>query len=126
MQNSEFGILKTTAIIIRKSPVEKRELSRYHLDMIRFDWDTKKNEKNRKKHGVWFEEAQQVFDDPSAILYFDSKNSDSEDRFILLGMSGSQRVLVVVHCERHEGSTIRLISARKATRKEVKDYEKGI
>ena len=94
--------------------------------MIRFEWDEEKSRKNRKKHGVWFEEAQQVFDDPNAVLYFDSKSSISEDRFILLGVSASHRVLVVIHCERHGGSTIRLISARKATRKEVKNYEEGI
>jgi uncharacterized DUF497 family protein len=67
--------------------------------MIRFEWDPEKNKKNRKKHGVWFEEAQQVFDDLKAHLYFDADHSDSEDRFILLGKSASQRVLVVVHCE---------------------------
>jgi uncharacterized protein len=94
--------------------------------MIRFEWDEKKNRANRKKHGVWFEEAQQVFDDPKALLYFDRKHSQEEDRFILLGMSGSARVLVVVHCERESGSIIRIISARKATAREVKDYEKGI
>jgi uncharacterized DUF497 family protein len=94
--------------------------------MIRFEWDEKKNRSNRKKHRVWFEEAQQVFDDAAALRYYDPEHSDDEDRFLLLGISGSGRVLVVVHCERGEGSVIRIISARKATKKESKDYEKGI
>lgn len=94
--------------------------------MLRFEWDERKNKSNRSKHGIWFEEAEQVFDDPAALRYFDPEHSDDEDRFILLGVSASNRVLVVVHCERHHGSTIRIISARKATKKEVKVYEEGI
>lgn len=95
--------------------------------MIRFDWDEMKNVSNRKKHGIWFEEAQQVFDDLNAIVYNDSENSiRNEDRFILLGQSSAARVLVVVHCERDHGNTIRIISARKATKKEMKKYEEGI
>jgi uncharacterized protein len=95
--------------------------------MINFEWDENKNEQNRKKHGVWFEEAQQVFDDPNAILYFDKDHSTSkEERFILLGLSSNVRVLVVVHCERDHGKSIRIISARKATKKEIKNYEERI
>ena len=94
--------------------------------MIRFEWDELKNGRNRRKHGIWFEEAQQVFDDPRAILFFDKKHSVEEERFILLGMSLSARVLVVIHCERQRGSVIRVISARKATKKEIERYEKGI
>jgi uncharacterized DUF497 family protein len=94
--------------------------------MIRFEWDEKKNRANRKKHGVWFEEAQQVFDDPKALLFFDEEHSTKEGRFILLGMSGSARILVVVHCERESALVIRIISAREATAREVKNYEKGI
>ena len=55
--------------------------------MIGFDWDEDKNESNRKKHGVWFEEAQQVFDDPDALMFHDTQHSDDEDRFIMLGLS---------------------------------------
>ena len=77
--------------------------------MIRFDWDEKKNRSNRKKHGVWFEEAQQVFNDPSALRYFDKEHSDHEDRFIVLGVSGSNRTLVVVFCERESASLMRII-----------------
>lgn len=94
--------------------------------MLRFEWHEQKNRLNRKKHGVWFEEAQQVFDDPRALLFFDSEHSTEEDRFILLGASASGRFLVVIHCERHQSGIVRLISARKATSKEIKRYEKGI
>jgi uncharacterized protein len=93
--------------------------------MIRFDWDEKKNKTNRKKHGIWFEEAQQVFDDPEGIRYFDPGHSHGEDRFILIGLSGSGRLLIVIHCERSD-DVIRIISARKATKKEAKTYEEGI
>lgn len=92
--------------------------------MIQFEWDDSKNRSNRKKHGVWFEEATQVFDDQDALMYFDNDHSDSEDRFIMLGRSTSN-ILVVIYCERHK-SNVRIISARKATKKEVKQYEKGI
>ena len=96
--------------------------------MIRFEWDEKKNRQNRKKHGVWFEEGAQVFDDPAAILFFDPGHSAEEDRFILLGASGSpERVLVLVFCERgKDPQVIRIISARKATRKERERHEEGI
>ncbi len=94
--------------------------------MIKFEWDEHKNQTNRKKHGVWFEEAEQVFDDANAIMFFDQDHSKSEDRFILLGLSASVRVLVVVYCERHKGKLVRKISARKATKKEIKRYEKGV
>lgn len=94
--------------------------------MLYFDWDETKNKANKKKHGIWFEEAQQVFDDMGALLFFDESHSAKEDRFILLGMSASSRILVVVYCEREKGSVVRIISARPATPKEVKRYEKGI
>ena len=92
--------------------------------MIKFDWDPDKNKKNRQKHKIWFEEAIQVFDDPRAQMFFDKEHSDHEDRFILLGSSFSN-VLVVIYCERKQ-STVRIISARKATKKEIKKYEEGI
>ena len=93
--------------------------------MIQFEWDEKKNRANRKKHGVWFEEAQQVFDDVAALRYFDDEHSDEEDRFLMLGMSGSHRTLVVVFCERENSHVIRIISARKASRQERQQYEEG-
>ena len=92
--------------------------------MIKFEWDENKNKSNRKKHSVWFEEAQQVFNDPNAILYFDKDHSTDEDRYILLGLS-STRLLVVIHVQVNS-KTLRIISARKATKKEKVTYEKGV
>ena len=94
--------------------------------MLRFQWDERKNRGNRTKHGVWFEEAQSVFDDPNARLFADPEHSKEEDRFILLGVSSEARLLVVVHCYRESDSMIRIISVRRATKKEVKFYEEGI
>ena len=94
--------------------------------MLRFDWDERKNKRNRAKHGVWFEEAQSVFDDPRGRLFQDPDHSEEEERFVLLGMSSAGRVLVVVHCYRENESLLRIISARKATKKEVRSYEEGI
>jgi hypothetical protein len=94
--------------------------------MLRFEWDEKKNRGNRTKHGVWFEEAQSVFRDPNARLFHDSEHSEKEDRFILIGASAAARPLVVVHCYRESDSVIRIISVRKATKKEVRFYEEGI
>ena len=94
--------------------------------MLRFDWDEQKNKSNRTKHGIWFEEAQTVFGDLHGRLFYDLEHSEHEDRFILLGLSSAARVLVVVHCYRSSDSVVRIISARKATRKEVRFYEEGI
>lgn len=93
---------------------------------LEFEWDERKNQSNRKKHGVWFEEAQQVFNDPNAFVFLDRENSKDEDRFLILGFSASNRILVVVYCERPRGIRIRIISARKATKKEIRSYEEGI
>jgi uncharacterized DUF497 family protein len=92
------------------------------MDDIRFEWDDRKNRENRRKHGVSFEEEQTVFLDEKAIRYFDPDHSVDEDRFIMLGMSFNPRVLVVCHCYRAADSIIRIISARKANRKEAKAY----
>jgi len=86
--------------------------------MLHFDWDERKRSANKKKHGVSFEEAQSVFFDEHAIEYNDPEHSDEEDRFILVGKSYRLRVLVVCHCFRRSASVIRIISARKATRRE--------
>jgi hypothetical protein len=93
---------------------------------MRFEWDDAKNRANFKKHGVWFEEAQTVWGDSHSTEFFDPEHSSTEDRFIRIGHSTKARVLLVVFCERAEGSVIRLISARKATAKEVREYEEGI
>jgi len=89
---------------------------------IRFEWDNRKNQENKRKHKVSFEEAQTVFLDENAIRFFDPDHSQDEDRFIMLGMSFTLRVLVVCHCYREDDSVIRIISARKADKREQSDY----
>jgi len=89
---------------------------------IQFAWDESKDRVNRKKHGVSFIEAQTAFFDENAKLYFDPEHSEDEDRFLLLGVSMSLRVLVVCHCYRQDETVIRIISARKADKDEQSDY----
>ncbi len=89
---------------------------------IRFEWDERKNKANRRKHKVSFEEAQTVFLDENAIRFFDPDHSEDEDRFLMLGMSFTLRVLIVCHCYRENDSLIRIISARKADKREQSDY----
>lgn len=90
--------------------------------IIKFEWNQAKSRSNQKKHGVSFEEAQTVFYDDFAIQFFDETNSNLEDRFLMLGRSVESRLLLVCHCERDEGHSIRIISARKATKSECKYY----
>ena len=90
--------------------------------MISFEWDLRKASANFKKHGVSFDEAQSVFYDENAVQFFDDEHSESEERFLLLGMSITARLLLVCHCERGEGDTIRIISARPATKRESSFY----
>jgi uncharacterized DUF497 family protein len=92
------------------------------MNGLRFVWDAGKNLANRRKHGVSFEEAQTAFHDENAMVYFDPDHSEEEDRFILLGMSLQLRVLVVCHCYREGESVIRIISARKADKREQEGY----
>jgi uncharacterized protein len=92
------------------------------MSTLGFEWDERKAIANAKKHGVSFEEAKSVFVDERAKLIGDPDHSDDEDRFILLGLSSSLRLLLVCHCYRTDGNVIRLISARKATAKESKFY----
>jgi len=92
------------------------------MDSIEFVWDTNKHKENVEKHRVSFEEAKTVFYDPSAKVIYDPDHSRDEDRFIILGFSNLLRVLVVCHCYREDGNTIRIISARKATPKERNQY----
>jgi len=92
--------------------------------MIRFEWNSAKAASNLRKHGVSFDEAKSVFYDDFAVQFYDTDNSNpGEDRFLMLGLSSESRILIVCHCERDDGNTIRVISARKATRKERKFYE---
>jgi len=87
-----------------------------------FEWDDQKNASNKRKHGVSFEDAQTVFFDENAIEFDDPDHSIQKERFILLGLSQSLKVLVVCHCYRSDESKIRIISARKATKKEQGVY----
>lgn len=92
--------------------------------MIKFEWNAAKDALNERKHGISFEEAKSVFYDEFAIQFYDSENSElEEDRFLMLGLSSESRILLVCHCERDSGNTIRIISARKATKTERKFYE---
>ena len=90
---------------------------------LSFEWDDRKAEANVQKHRVSFEEASTVFADPLALTIFDPLHSEGEDRYVTLGRSQRQRLLVVVFTDRDD--RIRIISARVATRRERKDYEEG-
>jgi uncharacterized protein len=92
------------------------------MSSIRFEWDPNKANANLRKHGVSFDDAQSAFADDNALLIDDPDHSDEEDRFVLLGLSRSLRLLVVVHCYRAEGRVIRIISARKADADERRFY----
>jgi uncharacterized DUF497 family protein len=93
--------------------------------MIKFEWNAAKAATNIKKHGVSFEEAKSVFFDEFALQFFDQEHYATEDRFLMLGRSNETNLLLVCHCERDDGNTIRVISARKATKYESKNYQRG-
>ncbi|MBI5343293.1 MAG: BrnT family toxin [Deltaproteobacteria bacterium] len=86
------------------------------------EWDEAKNTSNKRKHGISFQEAVTVFADEHGLLLADPEHSTEEDRFVLLGFSASLRILVVCHCYRRSEETIRIISARKATKSERAVY----
>lgn len=89
---------------------------------LKIEWDSRKAAANVKKHGVSFEEAATAFSDEHGRVVPDPNHSDEEDRFVLLGMSWSLRVLVVCHCYREASDVIRIISARKANKTERAQY----
>ena len=91
---------------------------------MKFEWDTAKSRSNRSKHGITFEEAATIFADPFLLQFLDAEHSEDEERIQSIGMSEKLRVLMVVSTER-EANVIRIISARKATRKEVELYEEN-
>jgi len=93
------------------------------MTSLRFQWDEAKNRSNRRKHGISFEEARTAFLDENARVIPDPDHSEDEERFVLLGLSISLRVLVVCHCYRQKDNVIRIISARKADRDELKQYQ---
>lgn len=90
---------------------------------MKFEWDDIKAKTNLARHGVSFDEAKTVFDDPLYVDFYDPDHSDVEERYIIIGMSQQQRLLLVSYTER--GQTMRLISARVATRSERNAYEEG-
>ena len=92
------------------------------MDGLEFEWDQSKDAENRRKHGVTFEEAKTVFLDDFARLIADPDHSIGEERFLLLGMGIRRRILVVRHLDMEPG-VIRIISARRANRRERKQYE---
>ena len=90
--------------------------------MIRFEWDENKNNINKKKHHISFEEAKTVFYDEEALVIDDPEHSETEERFIILGFSNKANLLLVCHCYRDSDSVIRIISARKANKNESGQY----
>ena len=89
---------------------------------LKFEWDSNKAKSNQKKHGISFEEAKTVFQDPLSINFDDPDHSIGENRYIIMGLSSEGRYLLVSHTERE--NKIRLISARLLTSKERRDYER--
>ncbi|MBF0236690.1 MAG: BrnT family toxin [SAR324 cluster bacterium] len=91
---------------------------------MKFEWDVKKEKMNIQKHGVSFEQASYVFSDPFALNKFDSEHSENEDRWLLLGKSLNETIIVVVHTFRDHDhvEVVRIISARKATKREKQVY----
>ncbi len=91
----------------------------------RFEWDAKKAQANRRKHGVSFDEALTVLGDPLAVIFTDEDHSFDEHREIIIGRSVLNRLLLVSFTEQPMG-TVRIISARQTTRREKSDYEKHL
>ena len=94
------------------------------MGIINFEWDENKNTINKKKHGLSFEEAREVFYDDNAVLFDDPDHSVGEERFLIIGMAEYQKICIVSHCYR-DNDVIRIISAREATKNEKKTYLKG-
>ena len=91
-------------------------------EYINFEWDDAKASINETKHNVTFEQATEVFSDIYARIVLDTRHSNIEERFNIIGLDLHSRTLFVCYCERNNGSTIRLISARKATKNEARQY----
>ena len=96
------------------------------MDILEFEWDPNKNEINKKKHGLSFEVAKEVFYDEFAILFDDPDHSDDEDRFLIIGTIRTEKICIVSHCYRDGENRVRIISAREATKNEKKIYLNGI
>ncbi len=91
---------------------------------IKFTWDENKNQINKDKHKISFEEAKTVFYDMEAIVFDDPEHSQEEERFLILGFSENARLCIVSHCYRENDEVIRIISARRATKNEENYYNK--
>jgi uncharacterized DUF497 family protein len=91
---------------------------------MKFEWDPQKAESNLRKHDVSFEEAITVFNDTLALIFDDVEHSQAEHREIIIGTSTLRRIILVCFIERVQ-DTIRIFSARRATKNEIKDYEKN-
>lgn len=96
------------------------------MSEIRFEWDENKNQVNITKHKVSFAEAMAVFYDDNALLKDDPDHSENEERFLIIGMSYINKILVVSHCYRCDDEVIRIISARKATKCEARQYNERL
>ncbi len=90
---------------------------------MQFEWNKNKAVKNLSKHGVSYEEAKTVFDDPLYVDFYDPEHSESEERYLIVGESDRGRLIIVSYTER--GDVIRLISAREVTQTEREAYEEG-
>jgi uncharacterized DUF497 family protein len=90
---------------------------------MQFEWDENKATQNLSKHGVSFEEAKTIFDDPLYVDFYDPDHSENEERYLIVGQSNQRRILILSYTER--GDKIRLISAREVTPIERKAYEQG-
>lgn len=106
--------------------IDKVYTIEYTASVLRFDWNEEKNRRNFRKHGIWFEEAQKVWGDKNSIEFFDPKHSAVDERFIRIGHSTNNRLLLVIFCENTADKMLRIISARKTTLKEREQYEEGI
>ena len=91
---------------------------------IEFEWNSKKDRANLKKHGVSFEEAKTIFNDPHVITFHDPDHSEMENRFLSAGVSEKGRFLTISHTDRDE--KVRIINARRTTKKEKSAYEKEV
>ena len=92
------------------------------MTAISFEWDEEKAEGDLKDHSIPFEEAITVFSDPNARMIHDPEHSEDEERFVVLGISSGLKLLTVCHCYREDDMIIRIISSRKATKREQKQY----
>ena len=93
------------------------------MGMYKFEWDEEKNRINQQKHDVSFDEATGVFEDTKAITIYDEEHSENEERFLIIGFDVKARQLTVCHCYRNGEEIIRIISARKAAKKEIELYK---